>query len=400
MKEVNSPSPGEVFRLLHIVDGCERHATWRKELPDNRFFRNFLTFSDTDNVKNYYIVPNTDTASLIKSPNKISLSYDRPTKEVLLDIINTAQSINPHGILVSSQFPEMLMESLKRICPNYNFVMHGLVNEQVFTFMPRLASIFNKNWSGYKRYFGYGNVFEKFVKQVVPGANIFLCGLPQMEYGKTLDWSVERQNLLKEFSLPCDKKIVLFVPGGVNNIYHQDYKEYVEQLSSLVKLSKEMNFHLIVKTKQDVMTSWDKPPTPPTNQRILDLYKKDNVDLVKSNKPIYPYLAADVTVVQHTSSVTIECLMLDRNVIDIEYFTSDDYFHMSRFDSLPNATNFNELEYWLSKCLEGNLCEDKNFRLERAELFEKIGVAHQSEWGGISENIIEEISDRYRIAKV
>jgi hypothetical protein len=368
----------KMIKILHIVIGASKQK--------DRFIRNFITYKDTDEITNYFIVPDTEKEkNFIKSNNKIFISEFN-----YRDIILSVKEIKPDAIISSNTLDKKLFIELKKICNNINYVHHGLVSKHLWEVKPKHEKNWKLRWEGFNNYFGFGINFKRFIKELLNTNNVYAYGIPQIDYMLSLNdetYLKFKESFSKKYNFEINQKVILLVAGGTG-ITINDYLDYIDHISILSKIAKNNGCKLLVKTKDNI--KWYTLPSHESIEKIDNFFNESYISLIEDNDPIYHYFFSDVIVVQETGSVVIEGILANKNVIESHINIKNDYWDLSKYKKMPYSTNKAELENIVEKMLNSTYDYNEEFFSEKNSLIKELINYHLYQ-NNACERILNEI---------
>ena len=338
--------------------------------------RAHLTFSDTEEITNYYIIPlGTKNQVLIHSENKFFYKNNSTSglETYCEDTMELIKKLEPDALIVAQAnicgaYQAYFKSKIKKIY----YIHHG------FWSMTQINAKIHEN-AFFDNYLIFDKVFmmKRNAEALKKVSDKFytINGIPQIDYMKSVDLE-QKKKLIHKF--PKKKSILLVTNNKANSL-----KEYINILSVLVRFAKKYNYHVYTKIKK----------SPSTKATYLASFRKANlmhrnssITIIADDSLLYDYFFCDVVVIQTMGTSLIESLILDKPTILCQLINHTDYMDIKKYPIIPQANNVRELVRYLEIFRKyPTYCKRTNFQKERmAFLMENVG--------DINANSVEEIS--------
>ncbi|AJF62657.1 MAG: Ribosomal protein L35 [archaeon GW2011_AR20] len=182
---------------------------------------------------------------------------------------------------------------------------------------------------------------EWMIKQGLKKEDLIITGSPKFDSY----YSKENINLRKEFNIPADKKIILFI-APTNKEGDRDYPKYFLSNREHTELYRTI-FHTIKKMKEFILIIKPHPSDSHVNlpKKILETENVSNVIIVDKNFQLKPLLKQSDLIISAGSTVNLEAMFFKKPVIILNFFNkpkSDPFIDNGMCLGLSNKNQLKE----------------------------------------------------------
>ena len=308
--------------------------------PNNITVRSHLSFYDTDDLENFYLVPNDSKILNLINKNIILFKKikDKKIAACYDEIKKIIYEVKPDVFITSNQLPSLFVENflLKNVPLTY-YIQHGIWSfhetERLSktTLMARLSK-FHKVYINIQNCRMLNIKYENFIP---------INGNTQIDY---LLNNINLDDCKKRLHIEPLKKSILFV----GNIKPRNFEEYPLIMNALLSFAEINNYQIYSKIKRPTIYG------PNYKQNFKSIHENKNITLLDRDCLLYEYFFCDLIIIQTTGTSFLESLTLNKPTLLCQILDHTDFLNVKKYRSFPQVNSIEELEQWLKKFNENN----------------------------------------------